>query len=97
MVSWGRAWSLTTFNPPSCPQGANILINDSGEVRLGEYGWEGWEGGLARGPRDREPRSLCLSLCLQLTLVSRPRSGQHWLDASPSLGHPTGEGCPEGS
>lgn len=81
---------------PPLPQGANILINDAGEVRLGECGWCGSGGGLAGGPRGQE-RSLYLSLCLQLTLVSRPRSGQRWLDASLSLGHPTGEGCLAGS
>lgn len=29
--------SLTASDPSSGPQGANILINDSGEVKLGEW------------------------------------------------------------
>jgi len=33
------------------PQGANILINDAGEVRLGECGWWGWGEGLTEGLR----------------------------------------------
>lgn len=54
-----------------------------------------WLGATGdRGPqRIRDPRSPCLSLCLQLTLGSRPRSGRRWLDASLSLGRPTGEGA----
>lgn len=34
----GEGPSLTASNPSSGPQGANILINDSGEVKLGECG-----------------------------------------------------------
>lgn len=33
---WERC-SLTASDPSSGPQGANILINDSGEVKLGEW------------------------------------------------------------
>lgn len=94
-LGWGV--SLTASNFPLSPQGANILINDAGEVRLGECGGWGWGRGLAGGQRNRDPRSLCLSLCLQLTLVSQPRLGPRWLDASLSLGRPTGEGCLAGS
>lgn len=36
----GRGFS----NLSSGPQGANILINDSGEVKLGEYGSQGAQG-----------------------------------------------------
>lgn len=46
-----RGVSLIASNPPSCPQGANILINDAGEVRLGECGWWGCAGGLVGGHR----------------------------------------------
>lgn len=92
--------SLTASHFPLSPQGANILINDAGEVRLGECGGWCWEGGMAGGQGNRAPQvtmSFSLSLDLQLTLVSRPRLGPRWLDASLSLGHPTGEGCLVGS
>lgn len=35
--SSGEGCSLTASDPFSGPQGANILINDSGEVKLGEW------------------------------------------------------------
>lgn len=52
---WKPCWTrmVVSCQPliPSHPQGANILINDSGEVRLGEYGLGAWAGGLAGGLR----------------------------------------------
>lgn len=62
---------------------------------VGGAGEGDWLGAKGIG----HPRSLCLSLSLdlQLTLVSQPRLGPRWLDASLSLGHPTGEGCLVGS
>ncbi len=47
--------SVTASDPPSLPQGANIPINDPGEVRLGECGWWGWGGGLAGSQRGQGP------------------------------------------
>jgi hypothetical protein len=87
--------TLTASNPSSGTQGANILINDAGEVRMGECGWREWVGGGMRGAEGTE--TLHLSLCLQLTSGSQPKLGRRWLGASLSLEHPTGEGCPAGS
>lgn len=41
---WEGGVSLSASNPSSAPQGANILINDSGEVKLGESGSQGAQG-----------------------------------------------------
>lgn len=79
---------------PRDPTSPSSTLGSSDWVSVAGGGGEGdWLG--ARG--DRDPRSVCLSLCLQLTLVYRPRSGPHWLNASLSLGHITGEGCLAGS
>lgn len=61
---WVGGVSLTASNfPPSPPpQGANILINDAGEVRLGECDWWGL-GGVWLGTKGiGDPKSPCLSL-----------------------------------
>lgn len=82
--------SLTASDPSSGPQGANILINDSGEVKLGE-----WTPGVHRELMEvgEGIDTYYFYLCLQLTLASQHRLGQPWPDASLSLGHHTGEGC----
>lgn len=89
-------WSLTVSN--------SFLSREpiSSSTMLGRSDWVSMTGRRGAGTGwdpegTRDPRSTHLSLYLQLTLVSQPKLGQHWLDASPSLGRPTGEGCLAGS